>query len=198
MKHKFIRHGDVLVPATKYDLEYLSEFKNGEAVDVKISSNRGRSIKMHRMYWALVRLASDYWESDGGFISKDEKEFAKGISEYVKSMGHDASAIESVMKMYMKDLIELRRSKIPDTSKSKSLEVIHAWIKKEAGYYDLIKTPDGLIKSPKSISFNSMSHERWLVYYKQAFDVVWNFILSKVFKNKEEVNELIDRLSRLG
>lgn len=198
MKPKFIRNGDVLVPATKYDLEYLQGFKNGETVNVKLSSSRGRSIKMHRMYWALVGLTSDYWESDGGFISKDEKDFARGVSEYVKSMGHDSSSIEYVMRMYMKDLIELRRSKIPDTSKSKNLEIIHAWIKKEAGYYDLIKTPDGLVKNPKSISFGSMSHEQFLIFYKSAFSVVWNFVFSKVFNDREECHKVIDQLSNMG
>ena len=61
MKHKFIRHGEVLVPATKYDLEYLSEFKNGEALNTELKCAKPRSLKFHKLYWSLINLSLDYW-----------------------------------------------------------------------------------------------------------------------------------------
>lgn len=199
MKSVFIRRGDVLVPATQYDLDQLYGFKNGEAVNIDMKSKKKRSQKMHRMYFGgLLRLAVDYWESDAGFLSRDEKKFAVGLSEFVKSMGYDSSSIEIVMKMYMHDLIEMRKSMIPDCSTANQIEQIHKWVKIECGYFDLVKTPDGIIKSPKSISFDSMSHDRWMVFYKNAFNIIWNFVLSRVFDSEEDCHQAINRLSGMG
>ena len=102
------------------------------------------------------------------------------------------------MRQYMADLITVRQSAIPDVGRAGRAEEMHEYVKREVGYYDLIQTPDGLIKKTRSISFDKMSHEQFFVYYKKAFNVIWNLCLCKVFKDRDEAQAAIDRLNNYG
>lgn len=190
------KEGQYLVPVTSADAEELATFANGRICNATLTTKKDRSYKMHKMYWKLIELALEYWNPEGGLLSKQEKDFATGVVEFIESQGHDAESVKTIMRLYMQDLIDLRKQQIMPTYKDS--EMLHKWIKEQVGLYDMIQTPDGLRKEVQSISFDSMSHERWMKYYKQAFNVVWNLVLSTVFKDQDECQAAIDKLSSMG
>lgn len=191
-----IKTNDVLVPATAKDLETLQFIPSGSSVNANITTKSHRSLRMHRMYWALIELALDYWEPDSGLIKECENEFGMGLIEFVRQSGRDCDAIRQLVRLYKKNLSESRTGAFEVVYKDS--QMLHNWIKEQIGLYDLVMTPDGLVKKTKSISFDKMSHERWMQYYSQAFSVVWQLVLSEVFKNKEDAKEAIEKLSKLG
>lgn len=191
-----IKQNGTLTPATVADQEKLATLSHGQHVIGSLKSSKSRSLKWHRMYFGgLLKLALDYWEPKGGYISKQEKDFAVGLVEFLESNNLDASPYKFIMTEYMKDLRATRKQEIP--TPNKSVKHLHEWVKEECGHYDYILTPDGIKKEPKSINFNTMSHEEWQEYYKKAFNVVWKLVLSNVYKGdmqacEKAINELLN------
>ena len=193
IKVSLIKQGGVLTPATQADQEQLGKYRNGEVVNGKLTGKSLRSYKFHKLYFGgLLSLAMDYWQPRGGILTKEERDFAKGVVSFVESQGFDSEAVKGILRAYMEKVIAERQSRIE--TQHKSIEGLHHYIKIEAGYYDAVMTPDGIIKEAKSISFDSMTPEDFKEFYKRAFNVAWNMILSKSFKDKEEANNAISQL----
>lgn len=191
-----IKTNESLIPASRRDVEILDFVPNGASINADIRTKNPRSLKMHRMYWALIELALDYWNPTGGLINKCEKDLMIGIVAIVRASGTDCGPIRHLLSLYAKKLSEERTASFEPIHKDS--DMLHNWIKEQVDMYDWIMTPDGLIKKTKSISFDSMSHESWMQYYKQAFGVVWNLVLSEIFKTEAEAQEAIERLSKMG
>lgn len=196
-----IKVGDNFVPATDYDKETSKAIKQGKAFSVSMISNSARSLAHHRLYFGgLIRLVADYWESDKGLISKYDKQVMSGLISYVAEQGVDTLAISTLINSYLNhraDRIKLKLSGIENTIGI--YDQIHSWLKEEAGYYDVILTPTGTRKELKSINFNAMSQDDFNVFYKKAFSVAWNYVLSKNnFESQEQAESIAIEMSRMG
>ncbi len=197
IKASLIRQGEGLFPATVADKEQIDKYRQGEVINGKLTGKSSRSYKFHKLYFGgLLRLAQDYWQPRGGILTKDEKDFAKGVVDYVELKGFDSEPVKRLLRAYMEKVIAERQGEIE--TQHKSIEGLHHYIKIEAGYYDAIMTPDGVIREAKSISFDSMTAEEFKEFYKRAFNVVWNIILVKSFRSKEDVETAIEALINMG
>jgi len=196
-----VKVGDNFVLATDYDKEASKAIKQGKAFSASLVSNSARSLAHHKLYFGgLVRLVSDYWESDKGLISKYDKQVMSGLVGYVADQGVDTLAISTLVNSYLNhrsDKIKARLSQIENTVGI--YDQIHSWLKEEAGYYDVILTPTGTRKELKSINFNAMSQEDFNVFYKKAFSVAWNYVLSKNnFESQKQAENIAIEMSRMG
>lgn len=191
------REDGALMPAANIDIEIASNWKVGSAYKVKAVRMNARALEFHRLYWAgLIGLTLDYWEPAGGLIGPSEKKALKGLIYFAERGGMDASGLKQLVKFYVNDLKDRRAGKVEVPSKSK--EALHEWIKEEAGLYDLVLTPKGTKRVTKSINFNSMSEEQFRAFYKRAFNVCWNFILTKTFDDPAQAESAINQLIGMG
>lgn len=186
-----------LRPATQADQELMSQFKLGQAARVHITKMKQRSLPMHRMYWGgLLELAYDYWEPKGGLVGSMEVSTLKRFADWLDCKGGNSGSIRRACKAFLLELKDSRAQHIEAPEKSK--KALHEWVKIEAGYFRYELTPVGTRKVPLSINFNSMDQDEFNRFYKQAFAVVWNFILSRCFDNEDQAQQAINQLLAMG
>jgi hypothetical protein len=196
-----VKIGDSFMPATDYDKEISKSIKQGKAFSVSMVSNSARSLAHHKLYFGgLVRLVSDYWESDKGLISKYDKQVMSGLIGYVSDQGVDTLAISTLINLYLNHRSEKIKARLSEIENTISIyDQIHSWLKEETGYYDVILTPTGTRKELKSINFNAMSREDFNLFYKKAFSVAWNYVLSKNnFESQEQAESIAIEMSSMG
>jgi hypothetical protein len=185
-----------LRPVNNLDLEELNKFKVGQAVRVTVTRVSPRSLAHHQKYWAgLITLCMDYWEPKGGLISASEKATLRMFASWLDSKGNDSGSFRGAARDFLSELVESRSSKIAVPEKSK--EALHKWIKEEAGYFKWVLTPTGLRKEVDSINFASMDQEKFNVFYKSAFNIIWKFVLSRKFDTKDDAEKAVDHLLSL-
>ena len=184
------------VPETARDAEVLKSIPTSAVVTLEVRYKSYRSLPMHRMYWAMIQLAMDYWQPSPLMIDKIEQQFSDGLLKFLAFNGVEAEAMEHILKEYCDGLAKQRSIYIAD--QPKSLEMLHQWVKEKVGLYELMWTPEGVVKRVKSISFDSMDHEEWKEYYRDAFSVVWDFILRSAFEREEDAQEAINKLMHMG
>ena len=114
------------------------------------------------------------------------------FSKWLEIQSGESGAIKEACSEFLKELDRKRSQTIE--SPNKTIQGLHRWVKEQAGYYTAVLTPNGITKQLKSINFNSMDQFEFNEFYKQAFDIVWKFILSRTIKNKEEVHEIVNKL----
>lgn len=191
------REDGALIPAANIDIETLANWKVGSAYKVKAIKMNPRALDFHRLYWAgLIGLTLDYWEPAGGLIGPSEKKVLNGLIAYGRTTGINSDGLGQFIKHYVNDLKRSRAGKVEIPHKSK--ESLHEWIKEEVGLYDLVLTPRGTKRVTKSINFNAMSEEQFRAFYKKAFSVCWNFILTKTFDDEAQAEQAINQLIAMG
>lgn len=184
-------------PVTQDDMALASGWKTGQGIRVKAVQVKPRSIDHHRLYWGgLLELALEYWEPKGGLISSSEKHTLKQFSNWLDMKSGKTGAIENACKVFLAELRDSRGQKIQVPEKNKA--DLHTWVKVEAGYFDYVLTPIGIRKEAKSINFNAMDQDEFNDFYKSAFAVVWNFILSRHFENEDAASDSVNQLLAMG
>lgn len=194
--------GDNLHPVTSADREALEGVRNGQGFRVSLVRVSDRSLKHHQLYWAgLVRLVADYWESEAGVKSEYDQRFVRGYLKWLSAAGYDPGPSEISLSMYLDHRNEVAKSHIPENEKAASrLQDIHDWLKEQAGYFDLVKTPTGVTKKLRSINFNAMSSEaEFMVFYRKAFSVAWRYVFSRAnFASESEAEQVAIEMSRMS
>lgn len=186
-----------LRPATDHDQQLFAKVKTGQSVRVTLTKVSKRSLQHHKLYWGgLIALCMDYWVPSGGLITEAEKKTLKLFVRFLERKGESTGAFIELAKQFLAEQIDIRSEKIKIPEKS--YNALHTWIKIEAGYYEFVLTPTGIIKRPKSINFNSMGKEDFEDYYKEAFNVVWRYILSRKFVDEKAAQNAIDQLTSIG
>jgi hypothetical protein len=186
-----------LRPATQADQELMSQFKLGQPVRVQVTKMKQRSLPMHRMYFGgLLELACDYWEPKGGLIGSMEVSTLKRFADWLDCKGGNSGSIRRACKVFLSELMDSRAKHIDAPEKSK--QALHEWVKIEAGYFRYELSPTGIRKVPLSINFNAMSQDDFNLFYKAAFTVVWNFILSRCFDDEAQAEQAVNQLLSMG
>lgn len=189
-------NGRALVPATEHDYAVMREaYKIGQAVKTVCVKQTGRSLQHHRLYFGgLIGLVKDYWVPESGLIQPIEQRAVKRVMDYLYRNGLSPEALGNLNTSYMQDWQSSRASKMAAPIPASSAQ-IHKWVKTECGYYDVVRLPDGsLIKEPKSINFRTMNQDDFNVFYKAAFTVCWNFVLSRHFGSEADADNAINRM----
>jgi hypothetical protein len=194
--------GDTLRPVTSADREALEGVRHGQGFRVSLVRVSDRSIKHHRLYFGgLVRLVADYWESEAGVRSEYDHRFVRGYLKWLSGANFDPGPSEVSLGMYLEHRNEVAKNHIPENEKAKStLQDIHDFLKEEAGYYDLVKTPTGIKKRLHSINFNALPSEaEFMVFYKKVFGVAWRYVFSRAdFASEADAEKVAEEMARMG
>lgn len=186
-----------LRPATEMDADIAGSWKVGQAVRVEVTKLRDRSLEHHKLYFGgLLALAMDYWEPKGGLLAPSEISTLQKFADWLDRKGGKTGAIRNACKQFLRELRDSRAQKIE--APEKAIDGLHQWVKEQCGYYDLILTPSGIRKEVKSINFNAMDQDAFNDFYRQAFSVVWKFILSRSFDSEQEAENVINELVSMG
>ncbi|WP_284973888.1 DUF1367 family protein [Atlantibacter hermannii] len=182
----------VLIPATPETSDFLhSKCKLGAvlAADFKLVRNPA----FHRKFFALLNLGFEYWEPTGGAISSNERKLVNGYARYLAAFGGNESALMDAAEQYLDQVASRRITN--GISLCKSFDAYRAWVTIEAGHFDTIQLPDGTLrKHPRSISFASMDETEFQQLYRAALDVLWRWILSRVFRDQREAENAAAQL----
>ena len=182
----------ILIPATPETSDFLhSKCKLGAVLVADFKQVRNPAF--HRKFFALLNLGFDYWEPVGGAISSNERKLVNGYARYLAAFGGNESALMDAAEQYLDQVASRRITN--GISLCKSFDVYRAWVTIEAGHFDTIQLPDGTLrKHPRSISFASMDETEFQQLYRAALDVLWRWILSRVFRDQREAENATAQL----
>lgn len=182
----------ILIPATPETSDFLhSKCKLGAVLVADFKQVRNPAF--HRRFFALLNLGFEYWEPTGGAISSNERKLVNGYARYLCAFGGNESALMDAAEQYLDQVASRRITN--GISLCKSFDAYRAWVTIEAGHFDTIQLPDGTLrKHPRSISFASMDETEFQQLYRAAQDVLWRWILSRVFRDQREAENAAAQL----
>lgn len=193
---QLIKHSsNILIPATPETSDFLqSKCKLGAVLVADFKQVRNPAF--HRRFFALLNLGFEYWEPTGGAISLNERRLVTGYAKYLASFGGSETALLDAAEQYLVRIADKRTGSI---SACKSFDAYRAWVTIESGHYDAIQLPDGTLrKHPRSIAFANMDESEFQQLYKAALDVLWRWILSRVFRDQREAENAAAQLLSFG
>ena len=190
--HLIKQSSGVLIPASVETSEFLhSKCKLGAVLVADFK--KVRKPAFHRKFFALLNLGFDYWEPTGGAISSNERKLVNGYARYLAAFGGNEGALLDAAEQYLDQVASRRITN--GISLCKSFDAYRAWVTIEAGHFDTIQLPDGTLrKHPRSISFASMDETEFQQLYRAALDVLWRWILSRVFRDQREAENAAAQL----
>ena len=182
----------ILIPASVETSDFLhSKCKLGAVLVADFKKVRNPAF--HRRFFALLNLGFDYWEPAGGAISSNERKLVNGYARYLAVFGGNESALMDAAEQYLEQVASRRITN--GISLCKSFDAYRAWVTIESGHFDTIQLPDGTLrKHPRSISFASMDETEFQQLYRAALDVLWRWILSRVFRDQREAENAAAQL----
>lgn len=182
----------ILIPATPETSDFLhSKCKLGAVLVADFKQVRNPAF--HRRFFALLNLGFEYWEPTGGAISSNERRLVNGYARYLAAFGGNESALMDAAEQYLEQVASRRITN--GISLCKSFDAYRAWVTIESGHFDTIQLPDGTLrKHPRSISFASMDETEFQQLYRAALDVLWRWILSRVFRDQREAENAAAQL----
>lgn len=185
-----VRQGGQLLPWSEDDREALKGLREGQVVSCSLARQTNRNLEHHRLYWAgLLGLALDYWEPAGGMLSPNEAALLRSYTKYLERTGGVEGALQKPLKEFTARVCARRAEKVGVPHKSKA--ALHRWIKEELGLYDLEVTPAGVRKVLKSVSFARMDQSEFDEFYREAFSLIWRFVLSAVYASEPEAQDAV-------
>jgi hypothetical protein len=182
--------------ATDSDRDAASCYKLGQALKVSAVKQSARSIQHHKLFFGgLLEVMLDHWEPDSAMTTEAER---KLIMQFCKVLDDNGGGgeVSNWGRSFLGKLAQNRAQKIESPHKTK--EGLLLWLKDKVDHVELVVTPSGIKRVPKSINFNSMSREQFGVFYKKCFSVCWKYILSQKFDSEAECQNVIDQLSSMG
>lgn len=181
----FVKTSVGLVPASHADKEIFNKWKGGAIICGKFTQSR--NYKYHKRFFGLLNLAFDYYEPSSGVLTNDEKRIATKIFQTLDNASSNSGVMLDWGREFMKAESQLRKSQIENIQKA--FEPFREEMTIAAGYYDEVRTPVGVKKYARSISFASMDEQEFRALYKAVFDCLWRFVLSRHFKDEAEAEE---------
>ena len=181
----FVKTSAGLVPHTEHDKEIFDKWKLGGVISGEFK--QVRNPRFHRKFFALLNLAFDYWEPEGGVLSCSERQLSTKIFKMLDDNNGNSGFFLQVGRDFLRAEIEFRKSQIENIYKS--FEVFRHWAVENAGFFETHNTPTGQVIIAKSISFAKMEQLEFDQLYKSVFNVLWKFVLSRAFKDKQEAEQ---------
>lgn len=192
-----IKTGGMYVPAFEEDIEISRGIKQGKAFRAEFIQKSPRSLEHHRLYFGgLLKFTLDYWEPSFTYVSPTEKKLLTQYSERIERLAGLPGTLTEPLADYIEHVNKGRAAQIVPLEPDKA--ALHKWVKKQAGYWKWELTPTGLNQKLDSINFDSMNQERFNLFYKRAFAVIWQFVLSRHFESREAAQSAVNQLSAMG
>jgi hypothetical protein len=181
----FIKTSTGLVPISEADKEIYNRWKLGRVICGKFSQSR--NYEYHKRFFGLLNLAFDYYEPSSGVLTRDEKELLKKVFISLDNASSNSGVMLEWGREFIRVETDLRKSKIENIQKA--FEPFREEMIIESGFYDEVRTPLGIKKYARSISFASMDDHQFRELYKAVFNTLWRFVLSRYFKNEDEAED---------
>jgi hypothetical protein len=175
-----IKQGRSLVPANESDSEAMAKLKSGQIYKADVVAPR--NLQFHRKSFALLNLAFEYWEPES-MVAEVERATVERFGRYLINHGVSTEAVYALKAGFLNEL-EFNRQ---HSEAGKDFESFRAWITVKAGFFNLINSPAGPRKVPKSISFAQMDNAEFSDFYRQILNVCWDLALHKIFNNQDEL-----------
>lgn len=189
-----IRTSHGLVPATDADRETIQSWKSGQVVHGKFT--RMRNAAFHRKFFALLDLAWDYWEPVGGLVPRQELRGIHGLAKFFEQASGKPGQLSDAVAAYIAQLESERAERFPAVDKSR--EAFREHITIEAGHFHLVRTPDGVRKEAKSISWAAMDEDAFGALYRDVFNACWRLVLSAHFESEEAAMSAADQVGNFA
>ncbi|MCV4285074.1 DUF1367 family protein [Pseudomonas capsici] len=186
-----IRTAQGLVPATDADRETIQNWKAGQVIHGKFT--RMRNAKFHGKFFAMLDLAWDYWEPVGGLVPRQELRGIHGLAKFFESASGKPGQLSEAVTAYIAQIEAERAERFPSVDKSR--EAFREWVTIEAGHFHLIRTPDGVRKEAKSISWANMDETAFEPLYRDVFNACWRLVLSAHFESEQAA---LDAAGQIG
>lgn len=174
------------MPAHDSDLEQLQKFKHGTIYKADVVAPR--NLQFHRKLFALLNLAYEYWQSDS-MVSEVERQAVCNLKKYMAHHGVTGEAIDALCYGFLQHLESHRQ----EYQTGKDFDSFREYVTVKAGFFQMVATPSGLRKIPKSISFAKMDEVDFSNCYRQILNVCWQLCLHRVFDNQEQLAEQLLR-----
>lgn len=175
-----IRTAQGLVPATEADRETIQCWKAGQVIHGKFT--KMRNARFHGKFFAMLDLAWEYWEPVGGLIPRQEMRGIRGLAKFFEAQSGKPGQLSNAVDAYITGLEQARSERFPAVDKSR--EAFREWVTIEAGHFHLVRTPDGVRKEAKSISWASMDDTQFEPLYRDVFNACWRLVLSAHFETE--------------
>lgn len=185
-----IRTVQGLVPATEADRELTQKWKLGQVVHGKFT--KMRNAKFHSKFFSMLDLAWEYWEPVGGLVPRQEMRGIQGLAKFFEAQSGKPGQLSHAVDAYIAGLESARAERFPAVDKSR--EAFREWVTIEAGHYHLVRTPDGVRKEAKSISWASMDDTAFEPLYRDVFNACWRLVLSAHFESEEAALSAADQI----
>lgn len=185
-------------PASEYDAEILDSLKIGRGYKVEVKQHSNRSYQHHKLFFGgLLPLAYEYWQPESGLITQGEENAVMEFAKRLEVMSGTGGLWLEYAGNYLAEIARKRGEKIGAVVAD--IEAFRKWLIVKAGYFTIVRNPDGIRLEPMSISFHAMSQEEFNVFYKRCFDVAWNMMLKSVFDSEEAAQDAaVQRMMELG
>ncbi|MBJ2254850.1 DUF1367 family protein [Pseudomonas sp. MF6784] len=185
-----IRTVQGLVPATEADRELTQKWKLGQVVHGKFT--KMRNAKFHGKFFSMLDLAWEYWEPVGGLVPRQEMRGIRGLAKFFEAQSGKPGQLSHAVDAYIAGLELARAERFPAVDKSR--EAFREWVTIEAGHFHLVRTPDGVRKEAKSISWASMDDTAFEPLYRDVFNACWRLVLSAHFESEEAALSAADQI----
>lgn len=185
-----IRTAQGLVPATEADRETIQCWKAGQVIHGKFT--KMRNAKFHGKFFAMLDLAWDYWEPVGGLVPRQELRGILGLAKYFEECSGKPGQLSVAVDSYIAQLEADRAQRFPAVDKSR--EAFREWVTIEAGHFHLVRTPEGVRKEAKSISWAAMDDTAFEPLYRDVFNACWRLVLSAHFETEQAALAAADQI----
>lgn len=130
---------------TPIDADAVNKLKIGQAVKLKVTTQKPRSLQHHRLFFGgLLPLAFDYWQPTGGLISPNERGVVEWVAKRLDKFAGNKGIIVAAAEEALILLAKKRAEKIPTLEKD--INAFRDWLTKEAGYFEFFVTPSRVVK----------------------------------------------------
>lgn len=185
-----IRTAQGLVPATEADRETIQCWKAGQVIHGKFT--KMRNAKFHGKFFAMLDLAWDYWEPVGGLVPRQELRGIRGLAKFFEAASGKPGQLSDAVEAYVAQLEIERAERFPSVAKSR--EAFREWVTIEAGHFHLVRTPEGVRKEAKSISWAAMDDTAFEPLYRDVFNACWRLVLSAHFETEQAALAAADQI----
>ena len=144
----------------------------------------------------MLGMALDYWEPSGGLIPPQEMRGIKGLANYFEQSNGRPGQLSEAVAAYIAAIEADRADRFPITHKD--AEEFRRWALIEAGFFDLVQTPSGIVKKARSMKFSKMEGEEFGRLYASVFAVLWRVILSAHFENEGQAQAAADNFGNFA
>ncbi|SEL85286.1 DUF1367 family protein, partial [Pseudomonas agarici] len=142
--------------------------------------------------FSMLDLAWEYWEPVGGLVPRQEMRGIQGLAKFFEAQSGKPGQLSNAVAAYIEGLESARAERFPAVDKSR--EAFREWVTIEAGHFHLVRTPDGVRKEAKSISWSAMDDTAFEPLYRDVFNACWRLVLSAHFETEEVALAAADQI----